>query len=249
MLLGGFQKFSLIDYPGKVSAIVFTQGCNFRCRYCYNPELVDSRNTKHETRYNEEVILDFLRSRVGKLDAVVVTGGEPTIQTDLPEFIKKIKDLGFLVGLYTNGTNPQVLKKLFDERLIDYVSMDVKTRLSQSESGQPLAEITNNYQSVTGVKITDEDLSKIRESIALLKKSNIDYTIATTVVPGLVAIEDVEALASDIRGVKHFRLQPLVKTKEMLDNKYRAVEPYPIEELERLRHEIAHYFGRCEIRA
>ncbi len=237
MLIGGLQKTSLTDYPGKVAAIVYTQGCNFRCGFCYNPELVESKVQDLKLKILEEDFFKFLESRQGKLDAVVITGGEPTIHLDLPEFARKIKEMGFLVGLYTNGTNPEMLGRLINENLIDYVSMDIKTQLS-----------IINYQLSTGVSFSEVDLGRVKKSLELLMSSDIDYKIATTVVPTLVTLDDVRVLAEQIRGVKNYSIQPLVKTEKMLDNRYKEVEPYKIEELEQLRDEIAGCFGECSIR-
>lgn len=228
---------SLTDYPGKVSAIVYTQGCNFRCGFCYNPELVSCEMSDVRCKMSVDEFFNFLESRRGKLDAVVVTGGEPTVHEDLPEFLKKIKEMGFEIGLYTNGTNPEMLENLIDERSVDYISMDVKTQLS-----------IINYQLATGVKMTDEDLNRIRESVELLMKSGIDYRVAVTVVRDLVTLDDVRVLAGQIKGVKKFVIQPIVKTEKMLDNKYRDVESYSSDELERLRGDIEGYFGECSVR-
>nr|MCR5483901.1 anaerobic ribonucleoside-triphosphate reductase activating protein [Bacilli bacterium] len=136
MRIFGLDKFSLLDYPGKVSSIIFLSGCNMNCSYCYNSDLI----RMGESNYSEEEILDFLNSRVGKIDGVVITGGEPTLNNDLIEFIKKIKKMGLLVKLDTNGSNPEMIKELLDNKLIDYVAMDVKTSL-------------NKYNSVTNVNV------------------------------------------------------------------------------------------------
>ena len=146
MNIGGLQKFSLLDYPEHLSAIIFTQGCNFRCQYCYNPMLVwpirkgrlkdislsvlDGDQQKGRPQIiSEGDLFAFLKTRAGKLDAVVITGGEPTIQPDLSKFIAKIKKLGYLVKVDTNGTNPDMLKKLIKEGLVDYLAMDIKAPL------------------------------------------------------------------------------------------------------------------------
>jgi len=127
MIIGGFQKFSLIDYPGKICAIIFTRGCNFRCRYCHNPELVIPEKYAPEISLSE--IYDFLENRRGKLDAVSITGGEPTLQPDLIKTMKKIKDMGFLIKLDSNGSHPEVLEEVVNKKLADYLAMDVKAPL------------------------------------------------------------------------------------------------------------------------
>ena len=129
MLIGGFQKTSMIDYPEKIAAIVFTQGCNFRCPYCHNPELV----TGIDKIADEQAVLDFLETRKGKLDGVVVTGGEPCLQKTLPDFLKKLKDKGFAVKLDTNGSKFEMLKDVIDQKLVDYVAMDIKAPLIKYE--------------------------------------------------------------------------------------------------------------------
>ncbi len=142
MIIGGLQKFSLLDFPGHVSAIVFTQGCNFRCSFCYNPMLVwpvmgegklaydrhiGGQKQKNHPFIPEDDFLSFLRNRKGKLDGVVVSGGEPTIQPDLPDFLAKIKTLGFAVKLDSNGSNPQMLADIIEKKLVDYIAMDLKS--------------------------------------------------------------------------------------------------------------------------
>ena len=128
MILGGYQKLTLIDYPGKIATTVFTVGCSFRCPFCHNPELVLSSQFAGHRMDLEKEFFEFLKKRKGKIEGVCITGGEPTIQPDLIEFIKKIKKLGFLVKLDTNGTRPDVLKKLLDAKLLDFMAMDIKNQ-------------------------------------------------------------------------------------------------------------------------
>src|SRR6056297_2585563 len=127
MIIGALQKTSLIDYPGEISAVIFTRGCNFRCPYCHNPELVDKKRYTTALEINE--VLTFLENRKGLLDGVVITGGEPTIYGDLPEFLLKIKQMGYLVKLDTNGTNPAMMRRVIDLNLVDYIAMDYKAPL------------------------------------------------------------------------------------------------------------------------
>ena len=129
MKIGGLQKVSLIDYPGLICATIFLQGCNFRCSYCHNPELVNPQ--LFSPGLEEKEVLDFLKTRRGTLDGVTITGGEPTIQDDLASFIKKIKKLGFVIKLDTNGSQPQIIKALLDEKLLDFVAMDIKGPLGK----------------------------------------------------------------------------------------------------------------------
>lgn len=200
MIIGGFQKSSLIDYPEKISAIIFIQGCNFRCPYCHNPELI-SLNSKQET-VSREQILEFLKSRIGKLDGVVITGGEPTLQEDLPELIKEIKQLRFCVKLDTNGTNPTMLQQLLGEKLIDYIAMDIKAPLEK-------------YPQIVGTIVNTEN---ILNSINILKKSNIDYEFRTTVVKSQLSSADFFKIGALIKNAKKYYLQRFLPTKTL--NKY-----------------------------
>lgn len=195
-IIGGFQKSSLIDYPEKISAIVFTQGCNFRCPYCHNPELIGEISN---APLGALEILNFLQSRIGKLDGVVITGGEPTLQKDLPEFIRKIKDLGFLIKLDTNGTNPDMLQNLIEEKLIDYVSMDIKAPIKK-------------YSEVVCAAINSENIIK---SIEVLRKSDIGFEFRTTVVKSQLSPDDFEKIGKTIEGSEKYYLQRFMPTKTL----------------------------------
>lgn len=210
LVIGGLQKSSLIDYPEKISAIIFTQGCNFRCPYCHNPELI---KRSKEVDYQASTILEFLSSRKGKLDGVVITGGEPTLQKDLPEFIRQIKELGFLVKLDTNGTNPEMLKKLLDEKLIDYVAMDIKAPIEK-------------YEDIVCTKV---DVQNILKSIEMLKKSKVDYEFRTTVVKSQLSPTDFNRIGELIDGCEKYYLQKFVPTKT-LDETFLAQTTYSDEE-------------------
>lgn len=195
MTIYDINKFSLLDYPGKVSAIIFLSGCNMNCSYCYNSDL----KKKVEGKYSEDNILDFLKTRVGKLDGVVITGGEPTINNELPSFIKKIKELGFSIKLDTNGTNPKMLKELIDSKLVDYIAMDIKTRLS-------------NYNMVTN---TNNSLDDIMLSINLIKDSSLDHEFRTTVY-NIHSENDLVEIAKIVSPSKYF-LQEFEKNDKVLE--------------------------------
>lgn len=201
IIIGGLQKSSLIDYPEKIAAIIFTQGCNFRCPYCHNPELIEG---KGETVNG---VLEFLKTRIGKLDGVVITGGEPTIHKDLPEFIKEIKGLGFAVKLDTNGTNPEMLNTLIQEKLIDYVAMDIKA---------PIGQYSDKYSEVTCSSV---NIDNILKSIEILKNSqiyqNFDYEFRTTVVKSQLTTDDFEEIGKLIKGSKKYYLQKFVPSKTL----------------------------------
>ncbi|MBI5071682.1 anaerobic ribonucleoside-triphosphate reductase activating protein [Candidatus Falkowbacteria bacterium] len=234
MLIGGLQKLTLIDFPGKIACTVFTVGCNFRCHFCHNPELIDSKKFKLSEIIEEKNFFDFLDSRHGLLDGVCITGGEPTLYRDLPEFLKKIKALGFLVKLDTNGTNPEMLAALISEKLIDYIAMDVKTSLKK-----------DLYEKVTGAAV---DLENIKKSIALIAQSGLEHEFRTTIVPGLHAKEDILDLAEFIKGAKKYYLQQFRAGEKILNQEYKTVKPYPAEFLGDLKEEIKGFFEVCEVR-
>lgn len=208
MIIGGVQKTSLLDYPDKISAIVFTQGCNFRCGYCHNPELINSK----EQAGTVPALFEFLKTRVGKLDAVVITGGEPCLHKDLPEFIKEIKDMGFLVKLDTNGSYPNMLKEVLP--LVDYIAMDIKAPLEKYDD----------------IVVNKTDAEKIKESINIIMNSGKAYEFRTTVVRSLLSEDDILKIGDLINGAKCYYLQKFVPTK-ILDNKLINETTYSDEEL------------------
>ncbi len=196
MKIGGFQRFSMVDYPEKTAAVIFTQGCNFRCPYCHNPELVDP------TLFNEPIapadILSFLSERKGKLDGVVITGGEPTLQTGLLQFIEEIKGLGFPVKLDTNGTRPKVVAEILNRGLVDFIVMDIKAPLNQ-------------YPLLAGAKVEG---GKITDTISLIKTSGIPYQFRTTVIPRLHNEESIRCIREWVakEEISH-TFQDFVQTK------------------------------------
>ena len=224
---GGLVKSSLIDYPEKISAIVFTQGCNFRCSYCHNPELLKFGSTDFST----EEILAFLGKRIGKLDAVVITGGEPTLQKDLKGFIQEVKSMGFLVKLDTNGTAPALLKELIDEGLLDYVAMDIKAPLDK-------------YSFITQVKGLEE---KIKQSIEILLSGVVDYEFRTTVVKSILSVEDFENIAELISGAKRYYLQKFVVSK-ILDKSLEGETSYTDEEFKPIMEMLKTKIGEVGLR-
>jgi len=231
----GFNKYSLIEYPGKISAVIFLSRCNFRCPFCQNPDLV--LNYKSLPSINPEKILNYLSLNKKWLDALSITGGEPTLHKDLPDFIEKVKEKGFLVQLETNGTNPQMMKELIKKHLIDYVALDIKAPL-----------IRDKYSKVSGINSKQRILfEKIKESIKILLNSKIDYEFRTTVVPALLTQEDIIALATQIKGAKRYTLQQFVPQKT-LNKDYEKVKPYSKEELMKIKEKIKSYFKICELR-
>jgi pyruvate formate lyase activating enzyme len=219
MKIGGLQRISLIDYPGRISAIVFTQGCNFRCPYCHNPELVDP--ARYEKTIDEREVLSFLRRRRGKLDAVVVTGGEPTHQPDLGFFLEKIKALGYLIKVDTHGANPGVLEALIRRNLVDYLAMDIKGPLKK-------------YEQIASVKV---DTTLIRRSIDLIISSGIEHEFRTTVVRSQLTAEDLIAISKLIKKARLYVLQPFVPVKT-LATPFLLETSYSPEELAAIRERL-----------
>ncbi len=196
MIFGGLQRFSLIDYPGELTAIVFTIGCNFRCPYCHNPELVNGT----AERIVESDVLDFLNRREGKLTAVSITGGEPTIHgKKLLSFIEAVKNLGYKVKIDTNGTNPELLETLIDKKLIDYVAMDVKAPLDR-------------YSEIVKANV---DISLIEKSIDLILDGKVSYEFRTTVLKGMLDKNDIEKILKTIKGAQLYCIQNFIPTKTL----------------------------------
>ena len=216
MKIGGLQKVSLIDYPGEISSIIFLQGCNFKCPYCHNPELVDSK--LFGPCLPEKDVLEFLKTRIGKIDAVTITGGEPTIQNDLTRFIKRIKKMGFAVKLDSNGSRPEVIQKLLSEKLLDFIAMDIKVPLTK-------------YEKIARVPLKTDS---IKESIKIILKAKIPHEFRTTVVQSLVTESDILKIAKLISGARRYTLQKFVPAKT-LDKKYLKEKPFSDDELEKIR--------------
>lgn len=199
MLIYGLQKLSLLDYPEKMAATVFTGGCNFCCPFCHNAGLVTKLD--ESAAISQEEFFSFLEKRKGLLDGVCVSGGEPLLQNGIEEFIKKIKNMGFLVKLDTNGSFPQKLGSLLNKRLVDYVAIDIKN--------SPL-----KYAKTAGKKSLD--LEKIKESVKLLKSSSIDYEFRTTVVKELHDECDIEEIGKWISGAQRYFLQSFVDSGNLI---------------------------------
>lgn len=229
MKIGGFQKTTLIDYPGKVACTIFLSGCNLRCPWCYSKELVLPEEIKKQPEFSEEEIFSFLKERQGLLQGVVICGGEPTIQKDLPLFISKIKEMGFLVKLDTNGTNPEILKKLIEKNLIDYVAMDVKLPKEK-------------YQKILGIS---GDI--IEESINILKNSNLEYEFRTTIVPTIHEKKDIIEIAKWISPQDKYFIQNF-NSQKTIDQKFENMKGFTQEELLEIKENISPYFKIVEIR-
>ncbi len=222
---------TLLDYPGKVAGIVFTVGCNFACGFCHNPELVKVEEKKYK-KISEEEILGFLKSRQGLLDGMVITGGEPTAQPDLPEFIKKIKALGFLIKIDTNGTNPAMIAALNREKLADFWAMDIKAPLEK-------------YEKITDCAV---NLEAIKQSIELIKNSKVDYEFRSTVIQGWHSLEDIVAMARLIDGAKIFVLQKFIPRENLTSIDFLNQTSLSDADLQKAKKECEKWVKKCVIR-
>ena len=231
MQIGGLQKITLIDYPGRIAATVFLIGCDFKCPWCYSSELVLPEKIKKQPRISQKEFFKFLKERKELLEGATICGGEPSINKDLPQFCKKIKKAGYLVKLDTNGSNPKMLKKLIDEKLIDYVAMDIKLPREK-------------YQKILGRKIKIEDIEK---SVKILKEGKVDYEFRTTVVPTILTKEDILKIAKWISGAKRYYLQNF-RPEKTIDPKFEKIKPYPQEYLLKIQKAISPFFEVCQVR-
>ncbi|MBR6602638.1 MAG: anaerobic ribonucleoside-triphosphate reductase activating protein [Clostridia bacterium] len=198
MIIKGLQKLTLLDYPGHLACTVFTGGCNFRCPFCHNASLVTGKN---EEDYTEDEIFEFLGKRQGTLEGVAITGGEPLLQSDIVEFIKRVKNMGFKVKLDTNGSFPEKLKEIVSAGLVDYVAVDIKNSL-------------NKYSETVGR--LGYDTERVCESIEFLMNSDVDYEFRTTVVSELHTAEDIEKIGKQIAGAKRWYLQNFVDSGDLI---------------------------------
>lgn len=230
MIIAGLIKSSLIDYPGKVAAVIFTQGCNFRCGFCHNASLIGPEALNSKSQIPTEEALDFLKKRVGKLDGVVITGGEPTLQPDLVEFIKKVKRMSFAIKLDTNGSSPTVIRSLFVDHLIDYIAMDIKNS-------------PERYEETCGYPFSNQ----IKESIGLIMGATIDYEFRTTVLPAFHNEKSIEGLAKIIRGAKKYTIQNF-RNGNVYDPKLKDARSFSRRELERLKKIAEQYITDVQVR-
>ena len=229
MRIGGLIKFSLIDYPGLVSAVVFTQGCSLRCHYCHNPELVHPKHFQEPLSL--ESVFSFLETRRGKLDGVVISGGEPTLHRELIPTIKKIKEMGFQVKLDTSGIKPEVLSTLIDKELLDYIAMDIKAPLEK-------------YQQVSPTTIP---IAKIKESIEIILNSQVEHEFRTTLLKSWHSLSDILAMSQSICGAQKYILQQYRPNDEECPILGKE-EVYEKEELLPIVNDIEDYVMTCTLR-
>jgi pyruvate formate lyase activating enzyme len=228
MKIGGFQKTSLLDYPDRISAIVWTSGCNFRCPFCYNKNLA----LGNAEVFPMDEILSFLLKRKEQLEGVVISGGEPLIQEDIVDFVEKIKDLGLLVKVDTNGAFPEKLSELLEKQLVDYVAMDVKAPRGK-------------YHQLTGI---DVDILKIEESICLIKTKAPAYEFKTTFIPGFLKKEDIVEIAEWLNEADAYYLQQFKNIKPLVSSTLETTLPYPRDYLYDTLIAIRPFFKRCAVR-
>lgn len=224
----GLEKFSLVEWPGKITAIVFTGGCNFRCPFCHNPELVT--DLAKTPVYPWEEIEKFLDQKVGWVDAIMITGGEPTIHRDLPQALNFIKAKGYATGIATNGSNPGMLRELIEQKLVDRVCMDIKSSWGK-------------YPEACGEKV---DIEKIKESVELIMKSPVEYELKLTLVPGLVNKEDLSKIGESVKGAKKLTLQQFRPLKA-LDKDYENKVPYCKDDIMKFAKELESFVDEVNL--
>ncbi len=227
--LKGIHTTSLIDWPGKISSVVFLAKCNFRCPFCHNPDLIEGYQKIPNIKIDN--LFEILESKRKWIDGVCITGGEPTLYSDLPEFIAEIKERDFEVKLDTNGTNPEMIYDLIKKRLIDYIAMDIKN-------------IPSKYAEVTASQVL---VYKIKKSVEIIKKGEIDYEFRTTVVPDLHSKEDIKKIGQWLKGSKRYFIQQF-RPLNTLDPKFLKKRSFLASELKELKKEVEGYFKNCEIR-
>lgn len=228
MEIHGLNKTTLLDYPGHVAATVFTGGCNFRCPFCHNGDLV--LRPESQPALPEEEVLAFLKKRKGVLEGVCITGGEPALQPDLPDFIGRVREMGFLVKLDTNGYMPEVLEGLLERGLLDYAAMDVKAS-------------PENYGRAAGCP--GLDFGRIRRSISALKSCGIPYEFRTTVVRGLHTVSEFDSIGRLLEGARAYYLQAFRDSGNVMEEGFSA---FSREAMEEMRKKAGKYIDKVELR-
>ncbi len=232
----GFNKSSLIEYPEKIVSVVFTGGCNFRCPFCHNKDLV--LNPDKIPGISEKEIIDYMEKKRKWIDGIAITGGEPTLHKELPAFIKKVKDKDFLIELETNGTNPEMVEHLIKEKLVDYFAMDIKAPLDEDK-----------YYKVTG-KFGEKKkmLENIKKTISIIQKSGVDYEFRTTFVPGLLTKGDIYTIAEQLKGSKRYVIQKFLP-KSTVDSDYEKKDILKPSFFEEFKEKLKDYFDDLVIKA
>ncbi len=227
MMIKGFQKLTLLDFPGRTACTVFTAGCNLRCPFCHNALLVTEKN---DVFFTEEEIFNHLNRRKNVIDGIAITGGEPLLQKDIERFLYELKETGIAIKLDTNGCYPEKLAGLLQLGLVDYVAMDIKN-------------CPGKYAETVGLK--EFDIAPVEESIQLLRDSGIDYEFRTTVTENFHTKEDIEALAKWIKGVPKYYLQNFVDSGNLIDNSCKGVSRETMREMLEI---VKKYIPNAELR-
>ncbi|MBN2067945.1 MAG: anaerobic ribonucleoside-triphosphate reductase activating protein [Candidatus Diapherotrites archaeon] len=230
LVFKGIQKTTLIDFPGKVACTLFLPKCNFRCPFCYNAQLVLEKDTG--ISITEKEVFDFLDERKGFLDGICITGGEPLMHPSTAEFCKKVKEKGLLVKVDSNGSFPKVLKRLVEESAVDYIAMDIKAS-------------RENYAKAAGVNV---DLTKIDESIGIIRKSGIEYEFRMTAIPSLHSKDDIVAVGKWLNGSKRFFLQQFNPDVPLLDSSLQGSKTYTKGELLQFSAALKPFFEEVAVR-
>jgi len=226
MRINGFLGVSLIDYPEKISSVIYTSPCNFRCPFCHNPDLIPA----NKGTMDEADVLDDIYDRREFIDGITLTGGEPLLQEQLVPFLEKIKNMGLLVKIDTNGYMPEKLGEMIKNRLVDYVAMDIKSSFEK-------------YSKATGIEIA---VNRIFKSIEVIMDSRIGYEFRTTAVPGLVEAEDFHKIGENIEGAFLYVIQQF-ENKNTFDKKYLDITPYPNRQLEEFSEIMQKYVRKVKI--
>lgn len=228
MVIKGIQKLTCLDYPDKLATVVFTGGCNYKCPFCHNGEIACKANTVPTISDSE--IMEIIKNHVGKIDGIVISGGEPTLQSDLLDFMQSIKELGLLVKLDTNGTNTKVLNRAIDRKLVDYVAMDIKNNVGK-------------YSDTTGV--SDTKLYNVIQSVQILKQEKIPYEFRTTVVKELHTIKDILEIAIKTVGSSPYYLQQFVDSPSCL---YNGFHSYSDSDMQRIYRAVKEHCPNAHLR-
>jgi pyruvate formate lyase activating enzyme len=231
-IIKGLQKTTLVDYPGKIAATIFTAGCNFRCVFCHNPALVEDSQSAGLPVIDAAELLEYLRGRTKQLEGICISGGEPTLHRDLPEFIRDIKKLGYAVKLDTNGTNPAMLRTLLAGQLLDYVAMDIKGPLEL-------------YPQIVNSAV---DTAKIRASIELIMQSGVQYEFRTTVLPAFLDEANFAKVAGLINGASCYYLQQFHAGAHLLDPAYQQAGAYSAGQLNIFARQLEPFVQKVAVR-
>jgi pyruvate formate lyase activating enzyme len=232
VVIKGIQKTTFVDYPGKIAATVFTWGCNFRCVFCHNSSLVDIDKGKELPIIPEAEIIAYLKGRTHQLEGVCISGGEPTIHPDLPEFISQVKALGYSIKLDTNGTNPQMLEALLRDGLLDYIAMDIKGPIGL-------------YSQIVNREVNEADILR---SIDIIRDSKVQYEFRTTVLPTFHHDADIDNVGCMLRGAQHYSLQQFRASEGVLNPAFHLAESYTKLELTAMARKFEPFVKKVTVR-